>query len=104
SNPRPRPWLIDTVTRRFGVDRSEAEQPDPRSYRSFNAFFTRALREGARLPDPDPRALLMPADGRISQAGTIGSGDQAGRIFQAKGQSFPTRALLADAAAGRVHE
>lgn len=103
-NPRTSAWLIDTVTRRFGVDLSEAEQPDPRSYRSFNAFFTRALREGARLPDPDPRALLMPADGRISQAGTIGSGDQAGRIFQAKGQSFTTAELLADAEAARVYE
>lgn len=103
-NPRASAWLIDTVTRRFGVDLAEAEQSDPRSYRSFNAFFTRALREGARQPDPDSRALLMPADGRISQAGTIGSGDQAGRIFQAKGQSFTTTELLADAEAARVYE
>lgn len=95
-NPRTSRWLIDTVTRRFGVDLSEAEQSDPRAYPSFNAFFTRALREGARMPDPDPGALLMPADGRISQAGAIGSGEQAGRIFQAKGQSFTAAELLAD--------
>lgn len=86
-------WLIDTVTRRFGVDLSEAADPDPRSYRTFNRFFTRALREGARTPDPDPRALLMPADGRISQCGAI----QGGRIFQAKGQSFTAAELLGDA-------
>ena len=90
-------WLIDTVTRRFGVDLSEARNPDPRSYATFNQFFTRALREGARVPDPDPRALLVPADGRISQCGAI----ESGRIFQAKGQSFTAEELLADEAAAR---
>lgn len=90
-------WLIDTVTRRFGVDLSEARNPDPRSYATFNQFFTRALREGARVPDPDPRALLMPADGRISQCGAI----ESGRIFQAKSQSFTAEELLADEAAAR---
>jgi phosphatidylserine decarboxylase len=92
NHPRLSAWLIDTVTRKFGVDLSEAEQPDPRSYPSFNAFFTRGLRAGVRVPDADPRALLMPADGRISQCGRI----QAGRIFQAKGQSFTAGELLGD--------
>ncbi len=90
-------WLIDTVVRKFGVDLSEAADPDPRSYPTFNRFFTRALREGARSPDPDPRALLMPADGRISQCGAI----EAGRIFQAKRHHFTAAQLLggdADAA------
>jgi phosphatidylserine decarboxylase len=92
-NPRLRRRLIDTVTRRFGVDLSEALESDPHGYESFNAFFTRALKPGARTPDPDPRALLMPADGRISQCGAI----EGGRIFQAKGQSFTAAELLADA-------
>ncbi|NYZ63833.1 archaetidylserine decarboxylase [Luteimonas deserti] len=92
--PGTRRWLIDTVVRRFGVDLSEAADPDPGSYASFNAFFTRALRPGARVPDPDPRALLMPADGHISQCGRI----EAGRIFQAKGQSFTVAELLGDEA------
>src|SRR3546814_5471419 len=70
-NPRTRAWLIDTVVRRFGVDLGEALESDPRAYESFNAFFTRALKPDARTPDPDPRALLMPADGRISQCGPI---------------------------------
>jgi phosphatidylserine decarboxylase len=91
-HPRVRRWLIDTVVRRFGVDLAEAEQSDPAAYDSFNRFFTRALREGARIPDPDPRALLMPADGRISQCGPI----EDGRIFQAKGRSFTAAELLAD--------
>ncbi|MBS0195075.1 MAG: phosphatidylserine decarboxylase [Proteobacteria bacterium] len=94
---RWRPWkdaLIGMVVRRFGVDMSEAAQPDPRAYPSFNAFFTRALRAGARVADPDPHALLMPADGRISQLGQIDSG----RIFQAKGQSYSATELLGDEA------
>lgn len=92
-NPWLRRWLIDTVTRRFGVDLDEAAQSDPRAYPTFNAFFTRALKPGARVPDPDPDALLMPADGRISQCGAI----EDGRIFQAKGQSFTAAELLGDA-------
>ena len=91
--------LIDTVIARFGVDMDEAANPDPRAYPSFNAFFTRELRPGARTPDPDPRALVMPADGRISQCGKI----EAGRIFQAKGQSFTVEELLGDAASAKPY-
>ena len=92
SNPAISQRLIDTVVAKFGVDLSEAAEPDPRAYPTFNAFFTRALKPGARTPDPDPRALLMPADGRISQCGNIDNG----RIFQAKGQSFTAAELLGD--------
>ena len=97
THPAVKQWLIDTVTRKFGVDLGEAAQPDPTAYPSFNAFFTRALKPGARTPDPDPRALLMPADGHVSQCGPIVDG----RIFQAKGQGFTAAELLgseADAA------
>ncbi|HEY1071045.1 MAG TPA: archaetidylserine decarboxylase [Thermomonas sp.] len=97
TNRAVKQWLIDTVTRRFGVDLGEAAEPDPTAYPSFNAFFTRALKPGARTPDVDPRALLMPADGHISQCGPIVDG----RIFQAKGQGFTAAELLgseADAA------
>ena len=99
-HPRVRRWLIDNVTRRFGVDLSEASQSDPAAYPTFNAFFTRALRPGVRVVDPDPRALAMPADGRISQCGAI----EAGRIFQAKGQSFTAAELLGNADAARPFE
>jgi phosphatidylserine decarboxylase len=91
-SPRLKQWLIDTVVRKFGVDLSEAAESDPTAYPTFNAFFTRALKADARTPDPDPRALLMPADGRISQCGPI----ENGRIFQAKGQSFTAAELLGD--------
>ena len=98
-NSRLKQWLIDTVIAKFHVDMSEAAEPDPRAYPSFNAFFTRALRPGARVPDPDPRALLMPADGHISQCGPI----KSGRIFQAKGQSFTVEELLGDAESARPY-
>lgn len=99
TNPAISQRLIDTVIAKFGVDMNEAANPDPRAYPSFNAFFTRELRADARMPDPDPRALLMPADGRISQCGKI----EAGRIFQAKGQSFTVEELLGDAASAQPY-
>ncbi|MEG0183159.1 MAG: phosphatidylserine decarboxylase, partial [Stenotrophomonas sp.] len=91
-NPRISRWLIDTVSSKFNVNLGEAANPDPRSYPSFNAFFTRALKPGARVAAADPRTLTMPADGRISQLGPI----EDGRIFQAKGQSFTAAELLGD--------
>ena len=103
-------WLIDTVTRRFGVDLDEAANPDPTSYPTFNAFFTRALKPGARTADPDPRALLMPADGKISECGHIGRADEGvlhedtGHIFQAKGHGFTTAHLLGDEEAARAFD
>lgn len=98
-NPWLKQRLIDAVVCRFGVDLAEAEQPDPTAYPTFNAFFTRALRPGVRPFDPDPRALLMPADGRISQCGPIVDG----RIFQAKGHQFSAAELLGDAAAATAY-
>ena len=103
--PALKRWLIETVVRRFGVDLSEAAEPDAHAYPSFNAFFTRALQPGARTPDSDPRALLVPADGRISQCGAISAdADGTGRDFQAKGQSFTTAELLGDADAAALFD
>ena len=83
-------WLIGTIVRNYQVDMTEAAQPDALAYPHFNAFFTRKLRADARCADPDPVAVLCPADGRISQAGTI----VEGRIFQAKGQEYTAAELL----------
>ena len=91
------PWIkrrfIHTILAHFDVNLAEAANPDPDSYPSFNAFFTRALKPGARVADPDPRTLLLPADGKVSQCGTI----EDGRIFQAKGHHFTAAELLGDA-------
>jgi phosphatidylserine decarboxylase len=108
--PAIKQWLIDTVTRRFGVDLSEAAESDPRAYETFNAFFTRALKPGARTPDPDPRALLMPADGRISECGHIGDAregvlhEDSSHVFQAKGHGFTTAELLGDESAAHAFD
>lgn len=87
------PWLkqllIDRIGRRYGVDMSEAAQPDPREYSSFNDFFTRALREDVR--PLAAHAVVSPADGRVSQIGPI-DGD---RLLQAKGHDFTLESLLA---------
>jgi phosphatidylserine decarboxylase len=89
-------WLIGTIVRNYQVDMAEAAQPNALSYEHFNAFFTRALRPDARHADADPAALLAPADGRISQSGTIIDG----RILQAKGHTYTVTELLGgDAAA-----
>ncbi|MBX3726356.1 MAG: phosphatidylserine decarboxylase [Xanthomonadales bacterium] len=84
---------IRGAVRQFGIDLSESESPDPDHYPTFDAFFTRALHPGARQPDPDPRAVLMPADGRVSAVGPI-IGD---RILQAKGRDYSLAALVGDA-------
>ncbi|MDO9203380.1 MAG: phosphatidylserine decarboxylase, partial [Hydrogenophaga sp.] len=83
------PWFI----RRYGVNMAEAANPDPRSYPSFNAFFTRALKPGARpLAQAD---FVCPVDGAISQHGAI----QKDQIFQAKGHHYSTQALVGGDAA-----
>lgn len=77
-------WFV----RRYGVDMSEAAQPDPQSYACFNDFFTRALRAGARpLAQAD---MVCPVDGAVSQLGRI-EGEQ---IFQAKGHHYSMQTLL----------
>lgn len=77
-------WFI----KRYNVDMTEALDPNPAAYTSFNAFFTRALK-----PDARPLATadwICPVDGAISQLGQI-AGDQ---IFQAKGHHYSTQALV----------
>ncbi len=89
-------WTTAVIRRfitRYGVDMSEAANPDPAAYASFNDFFTRALRPGARpLAAAD---WICPVDGAVSQFGAIAQ-DQ---IFQAKGHHYSTTALLGGDAA-----
>jgi phosphatidylserine decarboxylase len=80
--------LIRNFIRDYKVDMNEAAQPDPTAYKSFNDFFTRALKPGARpIANAD---LICPVDGAISQFGRIDKHS----IFQAKGHEYTTQALL----------
>ena len=80
--------MIRTFVQRYGVDMAEAASPDIASYRTFNEFFTRALKPGARpLANAD---LICPVDGAISQFGAM-DGDQ---ILQAKGHHYQTVELV----------
>jgi phosphatidylserine decarboxylase len=80
--------MIRRFVARYGVDMGEAQDPDITSYASFNAFFTRPLRAGARpLAAAD---FVCPVDGAISQFGAI----ERDQIFQAKGHHYSTTALV----------
>jgi phosphatidylserine decarboxylase len=77
-------WFVE----RYKVNMAEAAKPDIASYRSFNEFFTRPLKDGARpFAEAD---FLSPVDGAISQFGPI----ERDQIFQAKGHSYSTTALV----------
>lgn len=65
-------WAVRAFIRRYKVDMSEAAQPDPAAYPSFNAFFTRALAPGVRPLAEAP--WLSPVDGAVSQLGAIEGG------------------------------
>jgi phosphatidylserine decarboxylase len=86
--------LIDNFVVNYRPDMAEAEESDPRKYASFNAFFTRSLRPGARTVDPSPATLVAPVDGTVSQIGrTDGSS-----LVQAKGLTYSLESLLDEAA------
>lgn len=85
--------LIAWFVGRYGVNMAEAANPDLASYATFNEFFTRALKDGARsLASAD---LICPVDGAISQFGAM-AGDQ---LFQAKGHHYSSTALVGGDAA-----
>ena len=80
--------VIRRFVARYKVNMQEAANPDIASYASFNEFFTRPLRVGVR-PVADA-AFICPVDGAISQFGAIAHDN----IFQAKGHSYTTTALV----------
>jgi phosphatidylserine decarboxylase len=86
-------FAIRRFIAKYGVNMAEAANADPTSYLSFNDFFTRALKANARpLANAD---FVCPVDGAISQFGAI----EIDQIFQAKGHSYSTQALVGGDAA-----
>jgi phosphatidylserine decarboxylase len=88
-------WFKDLLVRGFlrlyAIDMGDAVQADPLSYGSFNEFFTRALKPGARVIAADADAISCPVDGAVSEAGTI----DGELLIQAKGRRYRLRELLA---------
>jgi phosphatidylserine decarboxylase len=83
--------IIRSFVRGYRPQMADALESEPTRYATFNEFFTRALRPGARTPAIGPDALLSPVDGTVSEAGDI----SAGRLLQAKGFDYTLAALLA---------
>lgn len=89
-------WLKNLLIKRaifaFDIDLEEAERSRIEDYHSFNDFFTRALRDGARPIDPVAEAIVSPADGTISQIGSL----EDERILQAKDSDYSAAQLIGD--------
>ncbi|ETD72629.1 phosphatidylserine decarboxylase [Pelistega indica] len=83
---------IKLFVQNYKVDLSEAVKQQPSDYASFNEFFIRPLKEGARPIVQDPQDLCLPADGRVSEVGEIVNH----QLIQAKGHFFTLESLLAD--------
>lgn len=83
-------FLIKNFIKQFNINMDEAKYSDPKHFQTFNDFFTRELKEGAREIIEGEQNLAVPVDGSVSQLGDI----KNGRIFQAKGHDFSLRELL----------
>ncbi|HMK84517.1 MAG TPA: archaetidylserine decarboxylase [Steroidobacteraceae bacterium] len=84
--------MIRLFLRSFPVDMSEAIETDPYAYASFNEFFTRALKPGARPIAAAATDIASPVDGTVSECGAI-DGDL---LLQAKGRRYTLGELLAE--------
>lgn len=86
--------LIRWAIGHYGIDMSEAVEPDGERYASFNEFFTRRLKAEARPVDGEPGSVVSPVDAEVSESGIA----DEGVLVQAKGRYFTLEELLGDAA------
>jgi phosphatidylserine decarboxylase len=101
TQPAVRNAIVRAVLRAYPmIDLREAADSDPFAYASFNAFFTRALRPGARPLAGGERDLVSPVDGTLSQLGTV----RSGQLLQAKAMHYTADALLAEEGSSRRYE
>ena len=89
--PAVKNGLIRGFLALFDVELQEIKGRVPRDFRTFNEFFIRELKDGARPVDAEPTSIVSPADGTLSQAGTL----RGNRILQAKGIDYSLEDLLA---------
>jgi phosphatidylserine decarboxylase len=90
--------LIRAYARFYRVDLSEAAEPVG-AYRTFNAFFTRRLRDGARPLDGGADTVVSPSDSRLSRIGVI---PEDGRLEEVKGRTYGLGDLLGSAEDGEL--
>ncbi|WP_429946311.1 archaetidylserine decarboxylase [Bibersteinia trehalosi] len=85
-------FIIKLFAKVYNVNFTEAEKSSPSDYKSFNEFFIRPLKMGARPIVSGENVLCLPADGRVSEVGRI----EDNRLIQAKGHHFTLETLLAN--------
>lgn len=99
-----RPWLKNLLINRaiaaFGINMQEAASDNLDDYENFNAFFTRALKKDARVIANNHNSVCCPADGVVSQAGTI----DKNRILQAKGSDYSVSRLLGESSSAQKYQ
>ncbi len=91
-NPYIKKTFIHTFAKAYDIDLTEYERGNLDDYASFNDFFTRELKANARPIDDTVNGIACPADGKISQIGSI----RHGQLLQAKGRDYDVGQLLAD--------
>jgi phosphatidylserine decarboxylase len=84
--------FIRFIVKNYRVNLDEAKSQNLDDYPSFNAFFTRPLKKGARPIEGSQHVLSSPVDGAISQITSINKG----QLVQAKGHEYSLSTLLAD--------
>lgn len=89
--PAVKNGLIRGFLKLYSVRLDEVSGRVPEDFSTFNDFFIRELKAGSRPIDPNPEAIVAPADGTVSQAGTL----RDNRILQAKGIDYTVEDLLA---------
>jgi len=90
--------VVGLYSRAYGISLDECNKTE--GWSSFDDFFTRTLRDGARPIDPDPRIVVSPADGRLDSVGRI----EPGRRFMVKGRPYSVDELVGDPAEAARYE
>ena len=88
-----RPWknaLIRLFIRKYRVDMDLAEKSSANEYMTFNDFFTRSLKPGARPISGASNGFISPVDGHTGAAGTLDDD----RLVQAKGKYYSLAELV----------
>jgi phosphatidylserine decarboxylase len=79
-------WFI----KQYNVNMDEALNSDPAHYKTFNEFFVRELKQGARPIAENSDTICHPADACVSQFGPI----ESGQLIQAKNHNYSALELL----------